>query len=41
MFYGKEPDFTYLPLVIVEDLKRNYRRVSYSEITVFLRNPTP
>jgi hypothetical protein len=38
VFYGKEPDFTYLPTIIVEDLKRNYRRVSYSEITVFVRN---
>jgi hypothetical protein len=41
VFYGKEPDFKNLPPVIVEELKRNYRRVSYSEITVFLRNSTP
>jgi hypothetical protein len=41
VFYGKVPDFSNLPWNIVQDLKRNYRRVSYSEITVFLRNPTP
>jgi hypothetical protein len=41
VFYGKNPDFTYLPMIIVEDLERNYRRVSYSEITVYLRNSKP
>jgi len=41
VFYGNEPDFSNLPKIIVEDLNRNYRRVSYSEITVFLRNSTP
>jgi hypothetical protein len=41
IFYGKEPDFTYLPKILIEDLKRNYRKVSYSEITIFLRNSPP
>lgn len=41
VFYGKNPDFTYLPGIIVEDLTRNYRRVSYSEITVYVRSSTP
>ena len=41
VLYGREPEFTFLPTAIVDELNNHYRRVAYPEITVFLRNPTP
>lgn len=41
VFYGREPDFAFMPDGIAEELTRNYRKVAYSEITVFVRNPEP
>ena len=39
VLYGKEPQFTFLPKGVVDELTSQYRRVSYPEITLFLRNP--
>jgi hypothetical protein len=39
IFYGRGPKIIFLPEGIVEELAKNYRRVEYSEITVFVRDP--